>query len=168
MRKIRFTSQKNKKMISKLVWIWGVSAIIYNMVLISKYFNEEKPWEFGSVLKENNTLLASLSVPFAICLAVKLIEFFIIRFNLGETVAKDKLVLSWLIEHFYISYKADQVVLKDETILLILQFILCIFGFFIQLKWYSIGMIGILLYLYLYISLNFQDIKNLLKKVYDL
>jgi len=94
---------------------------------------------------------------------VKIVEFFLIRFRSEVIVPDKKSALSWFIRHFYISYKPEQLVLKEETILLILQAAFCIFGFFMEMKWYFMGAIGMFLYLLLYIVLSFDDIKNLLK-----
>lgn len=155
---------KAKKMINESTWYWLVATLIFNFLRLSNNFTTDKPSELSFVLKEYNPLLACLSVPFTIYLVVKLIEVFLIRLKPEETVPEGKSVLLWLIKHFHISYRADQLVLKDETLLLVFQFLLCFFGFFIELKWYLIGSIGLFFYLCLYIALSYQAIKTFFRK----
>ncbi|WP_324822220.1 hypothetical protein [Sinanaerobacter sp. ZZT-01] len=159
----RFQSEKIQGRLRRLNWFWSISVIIFILLSFSDNLATDRPSELSFVLKEYNPLLACLCVPFVICLVVKLIEFFLIRFKSAAIVPDKKSILSWLIRHFYISYKTEQLVLKEETILLILQTAFCVFGFFMEMKWYLIGAIGMLLYLLLYITLSFEDIKNLLK-----
>ncbi len=107
-----------------------------------------------------------LCVPFIIFLAIKLIEFFLIQFKFGVNISKDGFVLTWLIKHFQISYKSDQIILKDETILLLLELIFCIFGFFVELKWFVLGILGMFFYFSLYIALSYQDLRNIINRTY--
>lgn len=159
-KKLRVTSKKGNRIRGEIVWYYVISLDIFLILRNSINIATDKPSELSLMLKEYNLFLACLPIAFAIILVLKLIEFFLMRFKSGETVLKDKSVLSWLIKYFHISYKTDQLVLKDETILLVWQFMCCIFGFFIELKWYLIGTSGMLFYLCLYITLNFQDIRN--------
>lgn len=160
-----FKREKVNRMLSETTWYWLVATLIFNFLRLSNDFTTDKPSELSLVLKGYNPLLACLPVAFLIFLVMKLVEFFLIYIKSEETVIKDKSLLSWLIRRFHISYKADQLVLKDETILLVLELLFCIFGFFIELKWYVIGTLGMISYLCLYIILSFQDIKNFFKDV---
>jgi len=161
----RFKSQKVNRMLDLALYWWFVAVVVFIFIRYSNSFTTDKPSEISLMLKEYNPLLACLPIAFTIILALKLTEFFLIRLKSGEMIPKDKSVLEWLIEHFQISYKADQLVLKDETILLIWQFMFCVFGFFIELKWYPTGALGIAFYLCIYIALSFRDIKKFLKNL---
>ena len=156
-----FASEKVNRMLDETARYWLIAVCIFNFLCISNNPATDKPSELSFVLKEYNSLLACLSVAFAIFLVLKLIEFYLIHLKSEEIVPKGKSVLSWLIKDFHISYKGNQLVLKNETILLGWQFMFCVFGFFIELKWYVIGNLGMILYLCIYITLSFQDIRNL-------
>jgi len=159
-----FNNEKVSKMIGATSRYWLIAFCIFLIFRSSNNIATDRPSELSFVLKEYNPFFACLPVAFVIILLLKLIEFILICIKSGKIRPKDKSVLLFLIKTFNISYISDQVILKNETILLVYQFTFCIIGFFLELKWYIIGTLGMGLYFCLYIILSFRDIKNLFKK----
>lgn len=156
-------SEKVNRMLAETSRYWLIAFCIFMFLRSSNNLATNEPSELSFILKEYNPFLVCLPVAFVILLALKFIEFVLIFLKSGETVLKDKSVLSFLVRMFHINYKADQLVLKDETILLAWQFMFCIFGFFIELKWYFLGVLGMSFYLLFYVTLSFKDIKKFMK-----
>lgn len=161
-----FNNEKVSKMIGATSRYWLLAFCIFLILRSSNNIVTVKPSELSFVLKEYNPFFACLPVAFVIILLLKLIEFILICIKSGEIEPKDKSILSFLIKTFHLSYKSDQVILKNETILLIYQFTFCIIGFFLELKWFIIGTLGMGLYCCLYIILSFRDIKDLFLKTF--
>lgn len=100
-----------------------------------------------------NLLLFSLPTIYIILLMVKIIEFYSVHIKQGGFILKEHTISSWLVNKLRVSYKIEQIVQRDEIILLVFAMVSSVLGFFYAWRWYLLGFVGIVLYLFLSIAL---------------
>lgn len=156
-------SEKINQMLMQVIFYGSMTSLLFNVLKITPNLATDEPSELSYVLKGYNPFLVGAIGAFTITFIVKGIEFYYAILLRGQTVPRKRFAASsCLLGTIPISYRVDQIVLKDEMVLLVLQFIFCILGFVIGVRWYLVGAVGMCLYLILFLTLSFEEMKAFL------